>query len=133
MTSYKITLKLFFNKTNSNSPETDEFFDKVSIEKYVKSKFSAKDMLEFVGYGDYRFDEKSFQWNEDFSLSYIITPNVEWDDYEVLGEFSDIPLEDAEYESCVENGWLIMTKDDSYLEYGRLDFRRDNCIIVTEC
>jgi hypothetical protein len=107
-------------------------------------KFNPKD---FVGFEDMSLGDlgevKSAKWLPEGKIEYI----VEFDETcefcedktdegiirHAIDQLLDSSLEDAEYESCQDNGWVIMTKpleDGTQFEYGLTDYRNRKNIHV---
>ena len=146
----KITLKLWFNKSNTGDMMFAEDMDEVekietahalmdddesfNWQTYI-TKFDPKEFVEYLG----GFESvKQAKWLPDGQIEYVI----EYDETcyycdgneddstdesvinHVKNALLDESLEDGEYESCEENGWVIMTKplaDGTTYEYGLVD------------
>jgi hypothetical protein len=152
----KITLTLWFERSDTSDMMFAE--DMEDVEK-IESAFALMDDDETFNWQTYitKFDPKEFvkyvgsfdsevkeaKWLPEGKIEYII----EYDEKCYFGDddtdqsvinhvknaLLDESLEDGDYESSEENGWIIMTKplaDGTTYEYGLVDYRNEKNISV---
>ena len=153
----KVQLTLWFSKSET----ADMMFakDMDEVEK-IETAHALMDDNETFNWQTYimKFDPKGFveylcsfgevkeaKWLPDNKIEYTMEINDETCSYcedssdegivrHVFDELLDNSLEDSEYESCDENGWIIMTKplaDGTTYEYGLIDYRSEKNICVS--
>lgn len=108
--------------------ETDELFrDMNNLIQHVKDN----DPLGFV---EYIPDDEviSAEWDpKEFKIHFIIkVEDPSRTKKEIRSWIRDNSLEDGEYESCGDNGWVVTTLKEK-MEYGLTDYR-DNPIIIEQ-
>ncbi len=150
MRQLKVTLDLWFKQSSAGDMVFAEEMEEVEkIETAIALTEDSNfdwiehlkkiDPLEFVEYlyNDDRGTITSAKWLPEGKIEFIIDLDEEQcktcgdsTDEGILKHFKDelldLSLEDGEYESCEENGWVIMTKplaDGTQYEFGLVDYR----------
>ena len=136
MTKYIYNITLHFN-IKKHSDIEDEMIESfhdtdrlLNINAYLLSK-NPSDMVEFL-LADYKIlDAEWCQFNNNSLPS--IKFSFEYNKYiQIKSIYDDLrlnSLEDGVYEGF-DNGWVIPTNDKQY-EYALLDYRNENCIIIS--
>ena len=137
----KITIPLDVNIKEVNPDGLATYPNKNTIINYVRETFVPMDMME--GFFDGEFDGNndayeliSAEWepvnrNEPEEFGIIIRVLTTREDDEIVQFFDTYNLEDGQYESLDDNGWIIHTDPDSDIVYAEVDFR-NNVIIIEE-
>jgi len=131
MNTFTVTLRLRFKRTNEEkTPDTDAFFAKTPIADYIKKISSAAEFVEnVVDWYNTEIVPGTEAWGDGFSVTFGVDTAKEKE--QLLEDLIDTSLEDGEYESCCETGWVIYTKgNDEGCEYGLVDYRSAKSIII---
>ncbi len=157
MRQVKVTLDLWFTQSVAGDMAFAEDMEEVEkIETAIAltedsdfdwiehlKKFDPKEFVEFI-YIDDLGSITSAKWLDEGKIEFIIDLDEEQckicddsSDEGILKHLKDAlldsSLEDGEYESCEDNGWVIFTKplaDGSTYEYGLTDYRDETHIHV---
>ncbi len=110
---------------------TDAYYATHDVVEYIKSTNSAMDMVEYIFCDG---EVKSAQWDpEEFQIHMLVESDQTAVD--LLEELKMNSLEDGEYETCGESGWVLFTRDENgkafgppwdtsdVWEYGLVDYR----------
>jgi len=127
MNVYKVTLTLTFNQLiDKASPLTDDFFQTTTIADYTKQVMSPADFLK----GLFEWDEimlipTSEKWEDSkFAITFLVLSALE-EEGMIEDYFTEVPLENTVYTTDVENGWVILSRDNGET-YGVIDYRYNN-------
>lgn len=116
---------------------TDKFYEDHDLIAYIKSN----DAMEMVEYLPCDAEVLSAKWDEEAFAIHLVV-HTELDVPDLIEDFQTTSLEDGEYESCGETGWILFTRDeegksyqggagsDDVWEYGLVDYRQNNITVV---
>ena len=119
---------------------TDKYYKDHDLIEYIKSTNYAKDMVEYMYCNS---EVKSAEWDPKSFAIHMIVETEENEDG-LRQDLTMNSLEDGEYETCGESGWVIFTRGpngeinhggmdldlNQFWQYGVVDYR-ENAIEIT--
>lgn len=136
MAKFEVTVKLYFNESDSYEDEEEDFeakqksFDETTfdLEKHLSSYDPSDFTEDFIGL-DFEIVPKSAKWLSKDTLYFIVESYSEnTTEEEIFNTLLYNSLEDGSYEGF-DNGWVVPTSDLKY-EYGLIDYRSEDNIKV---
>jgi hypothetical protein len=136
MSRFEITLKFYFNESDSYDSDEDQedikqkSFDETDFDlKKHLSKYEASYFAEDISSWDFETIPETAKWLPDNKIRFMIeTHDEDVTEENILNDLLHDSLEDGPYEGF-DNGWVITTDDGKY-SYGLLDYRDKDFINV---